>query len=303
MAGIDGMVMALKQSSAKAAHPPAMDDLEFGRWVRLLETRTGVTVPPERKPFLVTGLRRRMRETGHSDYRAYYDELLDGARGAMEWAALVDHLTVHETHFFRHPPSLAMLRDEWLPQWLARAAPEQSLHALSVGCSTGEEAYTLALLLDAAFADSDPPRRFGITATDVSQPALSLARAAIFPLSRLDEIPARYRAGDAIEQIDDEHFRIAERLRKRVGFACVNLMHASRAPLRQLDIIYCQNVLIYFARERRGELLDGLARLLRPNGLLVLGPGEVTGWTHPQLVRTGGRQTLAFLRQSKETRA
>jgi chemotaxis methyl-accepting protein methylase len=80
-------------------------------------------------------------------------------------------------------------------------------------------------------------------------------------------------------------------------------MHAARAPLRQLDIIYCQNVLIYFARERRGELLDGLARLLRPNGLLVLGPGEVNNWTHPQLARTGGRQTLAYLRTPKETRA
>jgi type IV pilus assembly protein PilK len=296
------MVMALKQTPVRVAQPPPMDDLEFGRWVRLLETRTGVTVPPERKPFLVTGLRRRMRETGHSDYRAYYEELLDGARGAMEWAALVDHLTVHETHFFRHPPSLALVRDEWLPQWLSQATPEQSLHALSVGCSTGEEAYTLAMLFDQAFADDEPPRRFGITATDVSQPALSLARAATYPLSRLEEIPARYRA-DSIEICGGDELRVVERLRKRVGFACVNLMHASRAPLRQLDLIYCQNVLIYFARERRGELLDGLARLLRPNGLLVLGPGEVTGWAHPQLVRTGGRQTLAFLRQSKETRA
>lgn len=297
------MGMAVKQTPALVAQPPAMDDLEFGRWVRLLETRTGVTVPPERKPFLVTGLRRRMRETGHSDYHAYYEELLDGARGAMEWAALVDHLTVHETHFFRHPPSLALIRDEWLPEWLAQITPEQSLHALSVGCSTGEEAYTLAMLLDGEFAAGDPPRRFGITATDVSQPALSLARTATYPVSRADEIPARYRDGDVIERVDDEQFRIAERLRKRVGFACVNLMHASRAPLRQLDLIYCQNVLIYFARERRGELLDGLARLLRPNGLLVLGPGEVTGWTHPQLVRTGGRQTLAFRRHSKEIRA
>lgn len=296
------MVMALKQTPARVAQPPPMDDLEFGRWVRLLETRTGVTVPPERKPFLVTGLRRRMRETGHSDYRAYYEELLDGARGAMEWVALVDHLTVHETHFFRHLPSFELVRDEWLPQWLAQATPEQSLHALSVGCSTGEEAYTLAMLFDQAFAEQAPPRRFGITATDVSQPALSLARAANYPLARLEEIPTRYRA-DSVEICANEEFRVVERLRKRVGFACVNLMHASRAPLRQLDLIYCQNVLIYFARERRGELLDGLARLLRPNGLLVLGPGEVTGWAHPQLVRTGGRQTLAFLRQSKETRA
>src|SRR5690606_20156803 len=123
-----------------------------------------------------------------------------------------------------------------------------------------------------------------------------------YPVARLEEIPVARRAR-SVEMLDDGNFRIVERLRKRVGFACVNLLHASRAPLRQLDLIYCQNVLIYFARERRGELLDGLARLLRPHGMLVLGPGEVTGWTHPQLVRIRGRQTLAFLRQPKETRA
>lgn len=297
------MGMAVKSTSRGGpSTPPPMDDLEFTRWVRLLEARTGVTVPPERKPFLVTGLRRRMRETGHSDYGTYYEELLDGARGAVEWAALVDHLTVHETHFFRHPPSLELIRKEWYPKWAAAVGIEQSVHALSVGCSTGEEAYTLAMVLDAAIGDEGSQRHFGITATDVSQPALSMARAALYPVARLEEIPAARRAR-SVEMLDDGNFRIVERLRKRVGFACVNLLHASRAPLRQLDLIYCQNVLIYFARERRGELLDGLARLLRPHGMLVLGPGEVTGWTHPQLVRIGGRQTLAFLRQPKETRA
>jgi type IV pilus assembly protein PilK len=294
----------------KAALPPAtgsgsavqMDDAEFERWVRLLETRTGVTVPVERKPFLITGLRRRMRETGHEAFGKYYEELLDGARGAVEWAALVDHLTVHETHFFRHLPSLELIRDEWLPKWLAGSAPDESLHALSVGCSTGEEAYTLAMVLDAALSQLVPPRHFGITATDVSQPALGVAKAAVYPLDRLAEIPRQYHP-ENVEPLPPGQFRIAAGIRKRVGFACVNLLHASRAPLRKLDLIYCQNVLIYFSRERRGELLDGLARLLRPNGLLVLGPGEVTGWTHPQLTRTGGRQTLAFLRKPQETQA
>lgn len=295
------MVMALGRKLVDAASS-SMDDDEFERWVRLLEARTGVTVPPERKPFLVTGLRRRMRETGHTSYHQYYEELLDGARGVMEWAALVDHLTVHETHFFRHLPSLALISEQWLPRWLSTTSEDQALHALSVGCSTGEEAYTLAMLLDTELSAQQPPRRYGITATDVSQPALAVARAAIYPRAREQEIPASFRAA-CIEPIDDEGFRVADRLRKRIGFACVNLLHASRAPLRQLDLIYCQNVLIYFARERRGELLDGLARLLRPNGLLVLGAGEVTGWSHPQLTRTGGRQTLAFVRNSKETQA
>jgi len=70
----------------------------------------------------------------------------------------------------------------------------------------------------------------------------------------------------------------------------------ARAPLKQLDLIFCQNVLIYFARERRKHLLEVLASRLKPGGLLVLGPGEVTGFTDPLLTRVGGRQTLAYQR-------
>ena len=294
--------MASVATSAPTALRRPLDDAEFDRWVRLLEARTGVIVPPERKPFLETGLRRRMRETGHTRFDIYYDELVSGARGAMEWASLVDHLTVHETRFFRHLPSIELIRDEWLPQWLETAAPDASLQALSLGCSTGEEAYSLALVLDAELSRATPPRRFGVTATDVSQAALTLARHAEYPMRRLSEIPAAYRDG-VHAQPDGETFRIDERLRKRVGFACVNLLHASRAPLRKLDIIYCQNVLIYFARERRGQMLDALAGLLQPGGLLVLGPGEVSGWSRPDMRRTGSRQTLAYISDTKETRA
>ena len=288
------VTLATAEMAFDARH---LDDIQFERWARLLEARTGVIVPPERKPFLETGLRRRMREIGLNRFDAYYDELQAGARGAIEWASLVDHLTVHETHFFRHLPSIDLIRQEWLPGWLERTPPETSLHALSVGCATGEEAYTLALMLNVELGRVRPGRRFGITATDVSQAALTLARTAQYPVQRLAEIPPAYR--DGVETLDDgDHFRIRESLRKRVGFACVNLLHASRAPLRKLDIIYCQNVLIYFARERRGELLDALVDLLQPGGLLVLGPGEAPGWDHPRMRRIGGSQTLAFLRNT-----
>ena len=207
--------MATAATLASATGMRPLDDAEFDRWVRLLEARTGVIVPPERKPFLETGLRRRMRETGHTHFDAYYDQLTDGVRGQVEWASLVDHLTVHETHFFRHPPSLELIRDEWLPGWLQGAAPDVSLHALSVGCSTGEEAYSLALMLDAELSRIAPSRRFGVTATDVSQAALTVAKAAEYPMRRLAEIPAAYRGG--VEALPDgENFRIAERLRKQI---------------------------------------------------------------------------------------
>src|SRR5437868_13626411 len=98
-----------------------MDDGEFARWVDLLERRTGVVVPPGRKTFLVTGVRSRMRETGHQSFQQYFEDLLAGARGAIEWATLVDRLTVHQTHFFRHAPSFDLVAKEWLSGQMQRA--------------------------------------------------------------------------------------------------------------------------------------------------------------------------------------
>jgi chemotaxis methyl-accepting protein methylase len=272
-----------------------MDDAEFSRWVDLLERRTGVVVPPDRKTFLVTGVRSRMRETGHARFAEYFQELLSGPKGAIEWATLVDRLTVHQTHFFRHPPSLDLVAREWLPQYAERHS-DGAIHAWSIGCSTGEEAYTLAMVLDEALlAHAAGKVYFGITATDISAAALAVGRGASYPLPKLEEIPQRLRA-KYTEADGADAFRIVDDLVRRVGFVQFNLIDIARAPLKRLDLIYCQNVLIYFARERRASLLDALADLLKPGGLLVLGPGEVLGFNHRALTRVGGPQTLAFRR-------
>lgn len=278
----------------RAAVVPTMDDGEFTRWVDLLERRTGVVVPPGRKTFLVTGVRSRMRETGHATFAEYFQELLGGAKGAIEWATLVDRLTVHQTHFFRHPPSLDLVARDWLPGY-ATQPNNATIHAWSIGCSTGEEAYTLAMVLDDALMRIAGKLYFGITATDISAPALAVGRAGNYPQAKLEEIPERYRT-PYCELDDDDTFTIRDPLRKRVGFVQFNLMDVARAPLKRLDLVYCQNVLIYFARERRAALLDALANLLKPGGLLVLGPGEVLGFNHPLLTRLGGPQTLAYRR-------
>jgi chemotaxis methyl-accepting protein methylase len=288
------MALALGNWSALASMP-GMDDAEFARWADLLEKRTGVVVPPSRKAFLVTSVRGRMRETGHMAFGDYYRDLQKGAEGAIEWTTLVDRLTVHETHFFRHPPSFDLIANEWLPK-VAKPGTQGALHAWSVGCSTGEEAYTLAMVLDSHLgASAGSKMYFGVTATDVSQPALSVGRAALYPRSKLEEIPASLRER-YVDEIDADSFGVNESLRKRVGFAQFNLLDVARAPLKRLDLIYCQNVLIYFARERRRDLLVALAGLLKPGGLLVLGPGEVTQFALPQLSRVPSKQALAFLR-------
>jgi type IV pilus assembly protein PilK len=288
------MALAIGNWSALSALP-GMDDTEFARWADMLERRTGVVVPVTRKPFLVTAVRGRMRETGHERFDDYYRDLHKGPEGAIEWTTLVDRLTVHETHFFRHPPSFDLITSEWLPR-VVKSGSQEALHAWSVGCSTGEEAYTLAMVLDRHIsAISDARVYFGVTATDVSQPALSVGRSGLYPRTKFNEIPPDYR--DAyVDEIDADSFQIREALRKRVGFAQFNLLDVARAPLKRLDLIFCQNVLIYFARDRRRELLGALAGLLKPGGLLVLGAGEVTNFAHPTLSRVPHRQALAFLR-------
>jgi type IV pilus assembly protein PilK len=289
------MLSNIVQRAKPFATIPNMGEEEFVRWVDLLERRTGVLVPPGRKTFLVTGLRMRMRETGYDDFQTYFDQVLNGVRGAMEWATLVDRLTVHETRFFRHEPSYDLIAGEWLPE-LVRPGASGAIHAWSVGCATGEEAYSLAMVLDRGLRSLGDHRvYFGVTATDISNPALGVGRAATYPRERLVEIPEPFRS-EYTTPVGTDAFAIADSLRKRVGFALFNLLEVARAPLKQLDLIYCQNVFIYFARERRKRMLEALAARLKPGGLLVLGPGEIIGFTDPSLTRVGGRQTLAYQR-------
>ncbi|MEP6483833.1 MAG: protein-glutamate O-methyltransferase CheR [Rudaea sp.] len=289
--------MVVSAGNTSAFSPmPGMDDSEFARWATMLEKRTGVVVPLTRKAFLVTSVRARMRETGHSNFEEYFKLLHTVPEGAIEWTTLVDRLTVHETHFFRHMPSMTYIAEQWLP--LASKNAANDLHAWSVGCSSGEEAYTLAMVLHRHLpARKGSKTYFGVTATDVSLPALAVGRAGLYPAHKLNEIPEQYRQ-KYCEVLDGDSFRIIEPLRKRVGFASFNVLDASRAPMKRLDLIFCQNVLIYFARERRRELLAAFANLLKPGGLLMLGSGEVTNFAHAGLQRVEHRHVLAYLRNS-----
>ena len=285
-----------EEAPAWAAPLPDLDDRQFAQWAALLEERVGVVVPADRKSFLTTGLKLRMREIGCRDYQEYYQRLKISS-GAQEWSTLVDRLTVHETRFFRHMPSLQLVLDHALPK---RAAPEGSAHTYqvwSVGCATGEETYSLAMLIDQHFVGLGGQYYFGITGTDISRPALETAREGTYAQRRLTDIRLELRK-NYCRPLEDGRFQIHPELRNRVCFSQLNAVDAKSAPYGKMDLIYCQNLLIYFERERRVNIVNQLAGHLRPGGVLVLGPGEVVGWEHPQLERVRHPDTLAYRRQS-----
>lgn len=276
---------------------PEMDDVQFRQWTELLEQRTGTVLPPERKSFLVTSLGLRMREIGCECYQEYYDTLNSGVSGALEWSTLVDRLTVHETRFFRHPSSMELVRQQVCETIRRGVGRAKSIHAWSVGCSTGEEAYTLAMVIDRSVrAAGVRDAYFGVLGSDISQPSLQVGRRGIYNARRMKDVDADLRK-EYFEALDDGRFQIHGELRKRVCFARLNILDIEREPLAEMDIIYCQNVLIYFDRARRKQIVERLAERLRPGGLLILGSGELMTWCHPDMDKVQCAHTLAFQRR------
>lgn len=275
----------------------AMDDEQFQLWQALLEERTGMTLSRERKSFLETSLSIRMRELGLDDYDQYYEQLVAGATGAraMEWSILVDRLTVQETSFFRHPGSYALVED-FVNRFIEEQPEKATLDVWSVGCSTGEEPYSLAMLIEEQFRDRKPLEHYGITATDISMPTLSKARKGVYSRRKVEAIDAGLRE-KYFRQVSERELEVVPELRERICFARVNVLELDKAPMRDMDLIFCQNMLIYFRRWRKREIANRLAERLAPGGLMVFGPGEVTEWQHPDLERVHFSDALAFRRR------
>lgn len=274
---------------------PDMDDGLFRQWQLLVESRTGMMLPPERKTFLQTNLGIRMREIGCPNYQEYYDKVVQGPAGVREWTILVDRLTVQETRFQRDPQALALLRDYLLGRGWTR---EASVEAWSVGCATGEEAYTLAMVIDECLEQLGRRKLFGVTGTDLSQPALNKARKGVYPERKLATLDEERRNRYFTRRADGQ-YEVVPMLRERVCFARVNVLELRNAPMRHMDIIYCQNLLIYFRRWRRKEILNQLAERLAPGGLMILGLGEVVDWQHPLLARVPNDEALAYIRRTE----
>ncbi len=283
------------QSGVWALQPLAdMTATEFRDWQVLLEERTGVVLNERRRAFLQTNLSARMRELGVMDYAAYYRQVTDGPRGAVEWSTLLDRLTVQETRFFRHRASFDVL-ESYLRERLQQGMT-QPWELWSVGCASGEEPYSLAISAAEVLRDTQHPDYFGVTGTDISLNALSKARDGQYGARRLELLDSDLCQRYFLAQ-DDGRFKVVPTLAARVCCARLNVLELAKAPMSGMDVIFCQNLLIYFRRWRRREILNRLAERLVPGGLLVVGVGEVAGWQHPELIPVADERVLAFTRK------
>lgn len=266
----------------------------FEQWRRLLEERTGVSMGPQNQAFLRAQITMRMRELGFKDYAEYYRRVKEGVWGKAEWAILVDRLMVKETSFFRHRHSFDCIA-RMLQQRIDAGQISGSFDVWSVGCATGEEPYSLAMLLNDCFELAQLKPYFGVFATDVSLPALSQARAGIYTERKLEPLSNNQRLR-YFRDLGDGRFKVVDKLQDRLCFSQGNVLDLKTMPLEKMDVIFCQNLLLYFRRWRRKEILQGFVERLKPGGLLIIGLGEMPDWKHPELKRVNDERVQAYQR-------
>lgn len=278
---------------------PKMDDAQFTLWSNLLEKKTGMRLLDNRKSFLVTNLGMRMQKLGYTQYQDYYNHICSGRNGTVEWDNLIHHLTVHETRFFRHKATLDLIRETCLPQKAAveGARKPVTINIWSVGCSTGEEPYSVAMSIDDYLTQHGYESYLGIIASDISRSALATGRDGKYPLRHLSEIEPRWLE-KYFTVTSDGMYQIVPELRQRVCFNQLNVLDIGQKPFGNMDVIICQNVLIYYDRERRLQIANNLAEFLTPGGLFIFAGGEMLNWPNKDMERFPYPNTLAYRRKT-----
>jgi chemotaxis protein methyltransferase CheR len=256
---------------------PALSDREFALLRTLIYREAGIHLTSAKKALVVARLGRRLRALGLRSFGAYY-ELVSAPEGADERVHMLDAMSTNETSFFRERRHFELLEREILPQWQREASAGQRarrVRAWSAGCSTGEEPYSLAMVL----LKHLPPSagwEIDILATDLSTRVLERARAGLWPIEKAEAIPSEYRRAYMLRGIREHEgsMKAGPELRAVVHFAQLNLRRDNYPAPHNCDLIFCRNVLIYFDQPTRAHITGQLRSHLQPGGYLFLGHAE-----------------------------
>ena len=247
---------------------------QFQSIAKLVQNRVGIQLPPGKRTMVEGRLRKRVRALGLASLDAYGAHIADEGNLAQEFNHLVDCITTNKTDFFREPAHFDFLRDHAVPG-LLQSRGREPLKIWSAACSIGAEAYTIAMVL----ADMQKGGRrfdYALLGTDISSEVLAAAAAAIYPAAMLDPVPPAMRERYVMVARDAARadVRIVPELRRRAQFHQINLMDEQYRFDRDVDVIFCRNVLIYFDKATQKAVLRRLASHLRPGGFLILGHSE-----------------------------
>lgn len=251
--------------------PIELSDEAFHLFRDLMYEQSGVVLDEQSKYFVENRLLPSVQRLRLENFRDYYFFLKYDRKKDEELSNVIDLLTIHETYFFREEQQLKAFSEEVLPEIASRKQSNKSLRILSAGCSTGEEPYTISMILHEKEAFRD--WAIEIFATDISQRVLQSARRGLYQPAAFRSTDPRYMAH--YFRKEENAYRISDAIKKNVIFLQMNLLDVNRfAFINPVDIIFCRNVIIYFDAAAKQKVIGVFHGKLKDQGYLLLGHSE-----------------------------
>lgn len=242
-------------------------DQEFALFQRLIYKIAGISLNETKRDLVVGRLAKRLRHHSLTSYASYY-RMLSSGNQPEELQIMVDLLTTNETYFFREPGHFAFLRDEII----ARRRDHGPFRVWSAACSSGEEPYSIAMLLADTLGDAP----WSIAGSDICTKVLGRALTGHYSLERTEGIPAEYMRRYCLKGVRAQAgtFLVAPELRQRTTFHQINLLQPVDAAIGDFDVVFLRNVMIYFDPPTKARVVHNLLPRLKSGGHLIIGHSE-----------------------------
>lgn len=271
--------------TAPAARPLILSDADFRRLAAFIESELGIRMPGTKRIMLESRLQKRLRRFGFDSYGTYVDYVFSAEGRETELINMIDAVTTNKTDFFREAEHFDYLVGTIVPAAEARdgAGLNRPFSVWSAGCSTGEEPYTIAMVLEerrvarAGFS-------YRIFASDLSTQVLEKARDAVYDEAKAEVVPLSFKKKYMLRSREKDRglVRMKPEIRSRVSFDRINFMDERYPVTEAFDVVFCRNVIIYFERPVQEAILRKLCDHIRPGGWLILGHSEtLTGMQMP----------------------
>lgn len=267
--------MNVSQSAGVSINAAHMSEKTFKRFSAYIHEHYGIKLPPTKLIMLESRLRKRLRDLNIFSFEAYADYVFDEGN-TDEMINMVDVVTTNKTDFFREPHHFEVMTKTALPDLLQRhAGTNRPLQVWSAACSTGEEPYTLAMVLS-EFSETRPDYTFNILASDLSTQVLHQAHRAVYTEAKVAPVPMPLRKKYLLRSKDHtaQRVRIVPALRHRVAFKRLNFLEDDYPSRHPFDIIFCRNVFIYFDRPTQEAIVNKMCAVMRPGSYLFIGHSE-----------------------------
>jgi chemotaxis protein methyltransferase CheR len=250
---------------------------EFNRFTTMVYTVAGISLNESKRALVTRRLNARLKQLGIEGLDEYV-EFIETDESGSEMVACLDLIATNETHFFREQPHFDYLVNSVFPRWIREAAAghrSKLIRVWSAACSTGQEPYSIAMLLLEHFSASDG-WELDIQASDISTHALDVAMRGDWPVEKAKEIPEELLQRYMLRGVGSNigRMRVVRDLREMIHFSRVNLNEETYPITGTFDLVFCRNVLIYFSQEGRKSVIERLTDRLVPDGLLFVGHAE-----------------------------